>query len=73
VKGDDVVAPVVRGRLHAAEDDFDVTGLCTLDDPRQILLKLFRRQAAQTIVAAKRHDQDAHIAFQRPIEPREPT
>src|SRR5262245_10097696 len=71
VKRDDVVAPVVRGRLHAAENDFDVTGLGTLDDSSKILLKLVHGEAAQAIVAAERHNQDTHVALERPIEARE--
>ena len=44
----------------------------TLDDPRQIALQFLGRQTAQAVVAAQRDDQHAHVAVERPVEPRKP-
>ena len=37
----------------------------------RLLLQLVGRQPAQAVVAAERDDQDAHVAVERPVEPRQ--
>ena len=64
-------SPVVRRRFHAGEDDADVPRLRALDDAREVVAQLLDRQAAKAVVAAERHDQHAHVAVERPVEPRE--
>ena len=71
VKGDDVVAAVVRRRFHAGEDHRDAARLRPLDDLREVALQLLGRQTAQAVVAAERDDQDADVAVERPVEPRQ--
>ncbi len=50
----------------------DAARLRALDDARQVALQLLDRQAAQRVVAAERHDQHAHVAVERPVEPAQP-
>ena len=39
----------------------------------RLRFQLLDRQPAQPVVAAERDDQDAHVAVERPVEPRETT
>src|SRR5581483_8052060 len=73
MEGDVVLASPVRRRLHARQDYHDATFLRTLDDLRQIVLELLRRQRAQRVVAAQCDDEDLDVALQRPIESRQPS
>ena len=63
-----VLGTVVGRRLHAGEDDDDVPFLGALDDRREVLLHLVDRETAQAVVGAERHDEDANVALERPVE-----
>ena len=71
-------APCSRRRSSAAlpcrrESPQSPRFLPVLDDRGQIRFELFRRQAAQPVVAAERDDENLRIALaQRPLEPPQP-
>ena len=46
-------------------------GTSALDDLREVVLELGGLQPAQRVVAAERHDEDPHVALERPVEPRQ--
>src|SRR5207245_8956170 len=52
----------------AGEYDDDAARLRALDDSREVLFQLVGRQAAETVIPTERHDQDAHVAVERPLE-----
>src|SRR5262249_38239509 len=64
----DVLPSEIRWRFHTRQDDGDAACLCALDDLRQISLQLVRRETAQPVVSAERDDDNADVAFERPVE-----
>src|SRR5262245_33849332 len=59
----------IRRRLDAEEQHASVPRLRTFDDRREIRAKLRRGEPAQAVVPAERHDEHAHVALHRPVEP----
>ena len=64
-----VLLAEVRRRLHAGENHHGVSLARSLDDRREVLFHLRHRQSAQAVVGAERHNQDPHVAVERPVEP----
>src|SRR4051794_16597096 len=68
----DIFLAVVGRRLHPGEHHEHVLSLRSLDDLRQIALHLCDRKTAKTVVCTERHDEDANVLLQYPIEAPEP-
>ena len=66
-----VVGSHVRRHLHAGENDFYRRVFCfgAIDDRLKIVVRGFRGEAAQTVIAAELQYQDIDAIFQKPIEP----
>lgn len=65
-------APIVRAHVgrafHPRQQDLDVPLAGPAEDLLEVLSHLVRRQPPEGIVATERHDQDPHVAIQRPVE-----